>query len=111
MLFRGSSPAALLQVCDVAVTFVVHLPGFTEDPASFDVCCQEIEVEVSETCYPLQLPTAIQKNKDAKTQITELQSSLFSFHTDKCAVVIVNQQVLKVPLHDSSCLMKDSTAR
>lgn len=32
-------PAALLEVRDVAVTLVVHLPGFAEGPASFDVSC------------------------------------------------------------------------
>lgn len=48
LLFRRPSSAALLQVCDVAVALVVHLPGFAEDPASFDVGCQEIEVEVGQ---------------------------------------------------------------
>lgn len=32
---------------DVAVTFVVHLPRFTENPASFDVRCWEMSADVS----------------------------------------------------------------
>lgn len=39
---RRPFPAALLEVGDVAVTLVVHLPGFAEGPASFDVSCEEI---------------------------------------------------------------------
>lgn len=38
LLVGGSSPAGFLQLADVAVAFVVHFPGLTEDPASFDVC-------------------------------------------------------------------------
>ena len=49
--FGAFSSAPFLQVCDVAVTLVVHLPGFPEDPASFDVCWQEIESEVRQVCY------------------------------------------------------------
>lgn len=43
-------PAALLEVCDVAVTLVVNPPGFAEGPASFDVGCKDIGSEVPQTC-------------------------------------------------------------
>ena len=36
----GSSLTGLLELANVTVALVVHLPGLTEDPASFDVCCQ-----------------------------------------------------------------------
>lgn len=43
-LLRRPPPAALLQLGDVRVALVVHLPGFTEDPASFDVRCRDREM-------------------------------------------------------------------
>lgn len=38
LLVGGPPLAAILQLVDVAITLVVHLPGFAEDPASSDVC-------------------------------------------------------------------------
>lgn len=38
-LDRGPPLTGSLQLADVTVTLIVHFPGLTKDPASFDISC------------------------------------------------------------------------